>query len=43
MMLELRQVRPDALLLIAGEGPAEGSLRAQAAQLGLNETVRFLG
>ena len=43
MMLELRRLRPDALLLIAGEGPAEGSLRAQAAHLGLNESVRFLG
>jgi glycosyltransferase involved in cell wall biosynthesis len=43
MMLELHRLRPDALLLIAGEGPAEGSLRAQAAQLGLNESVRFLG
>ncbi len=43
MMLELRKLRPDALLLIAGEGPAEGSLRAQAARLGLNESVRFLG
>jgi glycosyltransferase involved in cell wall biosynthesis len=43
MMLELRKLRPDALLLIAGEGPAEGSLRAQAAHLGLSESVRFLG
>jgi glycosyltransferase involved in cell wall biosynthesis len=43
MMLELRKLRPDTLLLIAGEGPAEGSLRAQAARLGLNESVRFLG
>jgi 1,2-diacylglycerol 3-alpha-glucosyltransferase len=43
MMLELRKLRPDALLLIAGEGPAEGSLRAQATHLGLSESVRFLG
>jgi 1,2-diacylglycerol 3-alpha-glucosyltransferase len=43
MMLELRSLRPDALLLIAGEGPAAASLRAQAAHLGLSESVRFLG
>lgn len=43
MMLELRAMRPDALLLIAGEGPAEGSLRAQATRLGLDGSVRFLG
>ena len=43
MMLELRGMRPDAMLLIAGEGPADGSLRAQAARLGLKDRVRFLG
>jgi 1,2-diacylglycerol 3-alpha-glucosyltransferase len=43
MMLELRKRRPDALLLIAGEGPAEGALRAQARRLGLDGSVRFLG
>src|ERR1700691_2871784 len=43
MMIELRAMRPDALLLIAGEGPADGSLRAQAARLGLKDRVRFLG
>jgi len=43
MMLELRALRPDALLLIAGEGPAEQSLRAEAARLGLDGSVRFLG
>jgi glycosyltransferase involved in cell wall biosynthesis len=43
MMIDLREIRPDAMLLIAGEGPAEGSLRAQAARLGLNDRVRFLG
>src|ERR1700675_1959734 len=36
MMLELRTLRPDAVLLIAGEGPAEHSLRAQATRLGLD-------
>lgn len=43
MMLELRSLRGDALLLIAGEGPAALSLRAQAQQLGLDGSVRFLG
>ena len=43
MMLELRKRSPDALLLIAGEGPAALSLRAQAARLGLDGSVRFLG
>jgi hypothetical protein len=43
MMLELRKQRPDAVLLVAGEGPAEGALRAQAARLGLDGSVRFLG
>jgi 1,2-diacylglycerol 3-alpha-glucosyltransferase len=43
MMLELRSLRPDALLLIAGEGPAAHSLRAQATRLGLDGRVRFLG
>jgi 1,2-diacylglycerol 3-alpha-glucosyltransferase len=43
MMIELRELRPDAMLLIAGEGPADGSLRAQAARLGLKDRVRFLG
>jgi 1,2-diacylglycerol 3-alpha-glucosyltransferase len=43
MMLELRKERPDVLLLIAGEGPAENTLRAQTTRLGLGESVRFLG
>ena len=43
MMLELRKRSPDALLLIAGCGPAEHSLRAQTTRLGLDGAVRFLG
>ncbi len=34
---------PDALLLITGEGPAMDDLRRQAARLGLEASVRFLG
>lgn len=34
---------PDAHLTIAGEGPLEGELRAQAAALGLAERVSFPG
>jgi glycosyltransferase involved in cell wall biosynthesis len=34
---------PRALLLLAGDGPDEGALTAQAAALGLGRSVRFLG
>jgi 1,2-diacylglycerol 3-alpha-glucosyltransferase len=43
MMLELKALGSDALLLIAGEGPAADALRAQAARMGLGGSVRFLG
>ena len=43
MMRELRSLRPDALLLIAGEGPAAHSLHAQATRIGVDGSVRFLG
>jgi len=43
MMCELLKERSDALLLIAGEGPAAAHLRARAAQLGLADSVRFMG
>lgn len=43
MMCEMRRLRPDALLLIAGEGPAAPSLRARATQLSLGDSVRFMG
>jgi glycosyltransferase involved in cell wall biosynthesis len=42
----LRRVRdqmPQALLVIAGEGPARGALRAQVAALGLQGSVHFAG
>ena len=34
---------PDLVLLWAGEGPLERSLRVEAARMGLGERVRFLG
>lgn len=34
---------PDARLVLAGDGPLEPSLRRQAAEMGLGESVRFLG
>lgn len=40
---ELLASRPGALLLIAGEGPALDSLRAEAGRLGLGDRVRFAG
>jgi glycosyltransferase involved in cell wall biosynthesis len=36
-----RDLRPEPLLVIAGEGPLEGSLKSQAARLGLD--TRFAG
>ncbi len=35
--------RPNLILLLAGEGPLEGVLRAQCASLGISQRVRFLG
>ncbi|MCE1241589.1 MAG: glycosyltransferase [Azonexaceae bacterium] len=34
---------PDMLLVIAGEGPASDDLKRQAARLGLDGSVRFIG
>lgn len=34
---------PDAVLLLAGDGPLRRSLEAQAARLGIADKVRFLG
>jgi 1,2-diacylglycerol 3-alpha-glucosyltransferase len=39
----VRQELPDVLLIIAGEGPAEGRLRATAWQLGLERNVLWVG
>ncbi|MGH8254369.1 MAG: glycosyltransferase [Steroidobacteraceae bacterium] len=42
-LLEVRRSRPDALLVIAGEGPARAALAAQVARLGLEREVVFIG
>jgi glycosyltransferase involved in cell wall biosynthesis len=38
-----RRALPDLLFLVTGEGPARADLERQAAQLGLRDSVRFLG
>ncbi|HUW27717.1 MAG TPA: glycosyltransferase [Sulfuriferula sp.] len=43
MMAELRHSLPDALLVIAGEGPAEPRLKREVAALGLAYNVLFVG
>jgi 1,2-diacylglycerol 3-alpha-glucosyltransferase len=43
MTLQVKQTRPDVLLVIAGEGPAMERLRKETATLGLQEHVRFIG
>jgi glycosyltransferase involved in cell wall biosynthesis len=42
-LVELRRVRPDAMLVIAGEGPARESLMQQVQRLGLARDVAFVG
>jgi 1,2-diacylglycerol 3-alpha-glucosyltransferase len=41
--VDVRRARPDALLVIAGEGPAREALMAQAERLGLSRDVVFVG
>jgi glycosyltransferase involved in cell wall biosynthesis len=38
-----RRQRPALMLVIAGEGPALGALKQQAADLGISDHVRFVG
>jgi glycosyltransferase involved in cell wall biosynthesis len=42
-MVHTRRQCPDALLVVAGEGPARADLQARAGQLGLAGGVRFIG
>lgn len=42
-LLSVLESRPDAKLVIAGFGPLEHSLRQQAVELGLDESVSFVG
>ncbi|MBS1144549.1 MAG: glycosyltransferase family 4 protein [Proteobacteria bacterium] len=42
-LVHARRIRPDVLLVIAGEGPAMVDLKAQASALDLRESVRFIG
>ncbi len=42
-LAHLRRDHADAMLVIAGEGPALPSLRRQAAELGLEHHTRFIG
>jgi 1,2-diacylglycerol 3-alpha-glucosyltransferase len=39
----LKREAPQAMLVIAGEGPAEGALRRLVTKLGLDADVRFVG
>jgi len=42
-LVHARRLRPDLLLLIAGEGPAMGSLQARVKAMGLSGAVSFIG
>jgi glycosyltransferase involved in cell wall biosynthesis len=43
MLNQLRMQVPEVLLMLAGEGPALARLRRDAARMGLDEHVRFIG
>ena len=42
-LIHARQLRPDILLVVAGEGPAMDDLKAQVKSLGLRDSVQFIG
>lgn len=43
MMPQVLARQPQALLLIAGEGPAAASLQVMATQAGVGDSIRFMG
>jgi len=43
MFVQLRKRRPDALFVIAGEGPARAHLTRLTRELGVTDDVRFIG
>lgn len=43
MLVEVLRDKPDTLLVVAGEGPAEKSLHERAKRLGLQDSVLFVG
>jgi glycosyltransferase involved in cell wall biosynthesis len=43
MFQQVLKQRPDACLVLAGEGPAEKRLRRKVEQMGLTDKVRFVG
>ena len=42
-LVQARTLRPDVLLVVAGEGPAMDDLKAQVKTLGLRDSVQFIG
>jgi glycosyltransferase involved in cell wall biosynthesis len=42
-LVHARQLRPDVLLVVAGEGPAMDDLKAQVKTSGLRDSVQFIG
>ncbi|PKO92043.1 MAG: glycosyl transferase family 1 [Betaproteobacteria bacterium HGW-Betaproteobacteria-10] len=42
-LIHARRLRPDILLVIAGEGPAMADLKARVKTLGLRDAVQFIG
>jgi len=43
MLAALKRMQPEVILLIAGHGPAEAELRAQAERLEISANLRWLG
>ncbi|MDP2248243.1 MAG: glycosyltransferase, partial [Nitrosomonadales bacterium] len=43
MAVELREMQPEVLLVVAGEGPAENSLHQLSKELNLHPNIQFIG